>query len=260
MTTGPLREVRAETAPSGAFLGGAEARIPAARLGVAVVHDLVSAIVTGEVEPGASLPPEGVLSQHFGVSRTVIRESVKRIEEKGLVTVVQGRGTEVQPPGSWNVLDPVVLTALVENDDSVGVLDELAIVRGSLEGSMSAQTAAVRTDDELEQLRAALGHMHDTIDDADAFSQADVDFHFLVMSVSRNRLAENITKILFQRARESTRFSGVPTRAAFELTLDEHRLVLEAIERGDAAGAESAMRAHIQDAWMRRRQPTHRKD
>ena len=64
---------------------------------------------------------------------------------------------------------------------------------------------------------------------------------------------------MFQRARESTRFSGTPTDEAFRLTLDEHRLVLEAIERGDAAGAEEAMRTHIADAWQRRRLPTHKK-
>ncbi|MET0860228.1 MAG: GntR family transcriptional regulator, partial [Microbacterium sp.] len=118
-------------APTGgrAFLSAGDARTPAARLGVAVVHDLVSAIVTGEVAPGESLPPEGDLSAHFGVSRTVIRESVKRIEEKGLVTVVQGRGTRVQPSTSWNILDPVVLSVLLENDSSLGVLDELATVR-----------------------------------------------------------------------------------------------------------------------------------
>jgi GntR family galactonate operon transcriptional repressor len=241
------------------FLGSAEARIPAARLGVAVVHDLVSAIVSGEVPSGDSLPPEGVLSQHFGVSRTVIRESVKRIEEKGLVTVVQGRGTQVQPPSTWNMLDPVVLTALVEHDDSVGVLDELAVVRGALEGSMAAQAASARTTAELEQLQAAFAHMNETIHQPDAFGQADVDFHFLVMSLSGNRLAENINKILFQRALESARFSGTPTEEAFRLTLEEHRRVLEAVEKGDEAEAEAAMRAHIADAWQRRRLPTHKK-
>ena len=76
------------------------------------------------------------------MSRTVIRESVKRIEEKGLVTVAQGRGTQAQPSTSWNILDPVVLSALVENDSSLGVLDELATVRSALEGSMSAEVAA----------------------------------------------------------------------------------------------------------------------
>ncbi len=237
------------------FLRADDARTPAARLGVAVVHDLVSAIVRGEVKAGESLPPEGTLSAHFGVSRTVIRESVKRIEEKGLVTVVQGRGTQAQPSTAWNMLDPVVLTALVENDDSLGVLDELAVVRSALEGSMSAETATRRTDAELAELQRALDHMAATIDDEAAYSQADVDFHFLVMTISGNRLAENITKVLFQRARESNRFTGTPTGDAFQATLEEHRRVLDAIEAGDAAAAEAHMRTHIMDAWQRRRLP-----
>lgn len=241
------------------ILGPSQPRVPAARLGVAVVHDLVAAIVTGEVVAGQTLPPEGVLAQTFGVSRTVIRESVKRIEEKGLVNIAQGRGTEVLPAGSWNVLDPVVLSALVENDDSVGVLDELAVVRGSLEGSMAAEAASSRSEAEVETLRAALEHMHETKDDK-RFDQADVDFHVVVMEASRNRLAQNITQILYTRARESSRFVGAPSEEAIQLTLDEHARVLRAIERGDAPAAENAMREHIRVAWQRRRLPTHRRD
>jgi GntR family galactonate operon transcriptional repressor len=245
-----------ESRPS--FLGSTPQRVPAARLGVAVVHDLVAAIVTGEVAPGQSLPPEAMLSQQFGVSRTVIRESVKRVEEKGLINIAQGRGTEVLPAGSWNVLDPVVLSALVENDDSVGVLDELAVVRGSLEGSMAAEAAVVRTDEEVASLRASLDWMHETKDDK-RFEQADVDFHVVVMAASKNRLAQNITQILYSRARESTRFTGATTEEAVQLTLDEHARILRAVERGDAPAAENAMREHIRVAWQRRRLPTHRK-
>jgi DNA-binding FadR family transcriptional regulator len=237
------------------LLGAIATRTPSARLGVAVVHDLVTAIVTGAVAPGESLPPEQVLAQHFGVSRTVIRESVKRIEEKGLVSVEQGSGTLAQPAANWNILDPVVLSVLVENDASLGVLDELAVVRSALEGSMSAGAAERRSDEDVTSLRSALANMEETISDEEAYSQADIDFHFLVMGLSGNRLAENITRILFQRARVSTRFQGAPTEDAFRLTLDEHRRVLEAIEAGDPAAAEAAMREHIVEAWQRRRLP-----
>jgi DNA-binding FadR family transcriptional regulator len=88
------------------IFGDSFARVRAANLGVAVVRDLVKAIVTGTVAPGDILPPEGTLSQQFAVSRTVIRESMKRVEEKGLVTVSQGRGTVVNQSSKWNVLDP----------------------------------------------------------------------------------------------------------------------------------------------------------
>ena len=97
--------------------------------------------------------------------------------------------------------------------------------------------------------------MTDTIDDEAAYNQADADFHFLVMTLSGNRLAENITNILFQRARASQRFIGAPDRRSVRADPRRARRVLEAIEAGDAAAAEAAMRAHIVDAWQRRRPP-----
>ena len=81
-----------------------EKRTPMPMLGVAVVEELVDAIVSGRLGPGDLLPPEGPLSEQFGVSRTVIRESVKRVEEKGLVDIVRGRGTVVR---SKDTLDAV---------------------------------------------------------------------------------------------------------------------------------------------------------
>lgn len=234
-------------------------RTPPARLGVAVVHDLVTAIVNGEVPPGQTLPPEEKLAQHFGVSRTVIRESIKRVEEKGLITVAPGRGTTVQPTTSWNILDPVVLSVMLENDDALGVLDDLAIIRGALEGEMSAETARRRTEAELALVHDALVAMDDSVEDAETFAQADLDFHFLVMTLSGNNLASNITKILFQRARGSNRFTGNITPNAHTVTLEEHRLIYEAIAAGDPAAAQAAMRAHILDSWQRRRLPTQRK-
>jgi DNA-binding FadR family transcriptional regulator len=243
--------------PPAVFAGSAR-RLPPARLGVAVVHDLVTAIVNGEVPPGQTLPPEEKLAQHFGVSRTVIRESVKRVEEKGLITVAPGRGTTVQPTTSWNILDPVVLSVMLENDDALGVLDDLAIIRGSLEGEMSAETAKRRSEEELALVHDALAAMEQSLDDPEAFPQADVDFHFLVMTLSGNQLASNITKILFQRARSSTRFTGHQSADAHAITLEEHRQVYEAIAAGDAEAAQAAMRAHIIDSWQRRRLPTQR--
>ena len=248
-----------ESAPEhGDFLSSVATRAPAARLGVEVVRALVTAIVTGDVAPGDLLPPEGVLSQRFGVSRTVIRESVKRLEEKGLVTVAQGRGTEVSPATSWNVLDPVVLSALIDNDDSLGVLDELSVVRAGLEASMASATARARTAEQLDRLRAILERMQAGVDESDdSFRQADIDFHLLVMDLSGNRLAQSIAKILFRRALESTRYHGVDQEDALQQTLREHERIFDAIAAGDADGASTEMQRHIADAWERRRLPIH---
>ena len=239
--------------PARSVFGDAAPRTPAARLGVAVVVDLVSAIVTGELKPGEVLPPEGTLSAQFGVSRTVIRESVKRVEEKGLLTVAQGRGTSVNPPSSWNVLDPIVLSALVDHDDSLGVLDELSIVRASLEGSMAAAAAEKQTPELAAELRAAYAETVRHADDLEAYNEADAAFHYTIMEQSGNRLASNITRILFARARESNRFTGTPQAGVPPETLEEHREIMEAVVSGDPREASNAMVKHIALAWARRR-------
>ncbi len=234
-----------------------EARTPA-KLGVAVVEGLVNVIVSGELSPGDSLPPELPLSQLFGVSRTVLRESIKRLEEKGLVTVVQGKGTVVQPTRAWTMMDPVVLRSLIAHDKTLGVLDELSIVRARLEAAMAGEAARVRTLPELDVLREILQTMRNTLDEPIAFHVADVAFHEMVMSISGNRLAESIARVLYERARDSARYVGGVSPSIMHKTLLEHAAIFDAIEAADADLSEGAMNTHISDAWQRRRPPDHR--
>ena len=101
------------------------------RLGSALVVQLVDDIVGGAYAPGATLPTEADLGAKFGVSRTVVRESVKLLQDKGLIRIVQGKGTLVTDPRSWDLIDDVVLAAVVRHDDTLGILDELVLVRAT---------------------------------------------------------------------------------------------------------------------------------
>ncbi len=232
-------------------------RLPVGRLGVAVVAELVELIVTGQLQEGDLLPPEGPLSELFGVSRTVLRESVKRLEEKGLVTVSPGRGTQVRAPGYWNMLDPVVLSALIDNDESLGVLDELTVVRASLESAMAGAVAESHSPEELRRLQNALTTMRESEAETDSFRQADVIFHYALMEISGNRLAENIAKQVYKRAVDSSRYQGINPPDAVALTLEEHAAIVDAIQRHDVGAAERAMRDHISGSWERRRLADH---
>lgn len=228
------------------------ARQKAPRLGVTVVAELVDAIVRGDLPPGTTLPPESVLCEQFAVSRTVIRESVKRVEEKGLVTVAQGRGTQVAPVTSWKMVDETVLAALVANDATLGTLDDLSVVRAALEAVIARDAATEPSGEDVERLADALQLMRDTITDQAEFGRADVVFHAIVGEMAKNRLADSIVKTLFAQALSSTRYS---LRTQLEITLAEHEAVYRAIAAGDPDAAEHAMRTHILDAWQRRRPP-----
>jgi GntR family galactonate operon transcriptional repressor len=236
-----------------------EPRIPAERLGISVVNDLVESIVSGAAKPGETLPPEALLAAEFAVSRTVIRESIKRVEEKGLIQVEQGRGTIVSPSSRWNLLDPDVLDAMIAHDDSLGILDEVVSVRALLESEMSASAAAVVTDAQIEELRSSLDHMKANVDDLVAFPAGDVQFHAVIMGISESRLGASISRILVAAAMESRRYWGDIGDKYFNETLVEHAEILDAIARRDVAAAQDAMRRHILVAWERRRLPVDRK-
>ena len=136
----------------------------------------------------------------------------------------------------------------------IETVEGLATVRSALEGSMSAEIATRRSDEELAQLRTAFAHMEETIDDDLAYSR-------------RTRLPQPRDDPVGQSARREHHQHPVPARpgqqsvrrcarrASFDQTLVEHGRVLEAIEAGDSPAAEAAMRTHIIDAWMRRRPP-----
>jgi GntR family galactonate operon transcriptional repressor len=243
--------------------GGARAagrsRPPIERIGATVLNELVQSIVTGEYAPGELLPPEAVLSVEFGVSRTVIRESMKRLQEKGMVTVAQGRGTHVTPFTSWNVLDPLVLDSMIRNDSTLGVLDDLSVVRSALEAAMAAAAATAVDDEARTTLRERLATMAELLEDSAGFREADVHFHLTVMELSGNELAENIARFLIAHAVESDRYTGVDPARAFELTLTEHERIVEAISTGDAEAARIAMSEHILGSWERRRLPSPRR-
>jgi GntR family transcriptional regulator, galactonate operon transcriptional repressor len=227
-------------------------RQPADRLGTAVVTTLVDLIVSGRYAAGATLPTETELGAYFGVSRTVVRESVKLLQAKGLVSIRQGIGTVVSPSTSWNMIDDLVLRALVQHDQSLSILDELVEVRAMLERDTAAGAAAARTDEHLERMRAAFAAMEDAPDEA-AFTAADADFHDAIMEASGKRLSRAIVTSIHDKARTTGRYQGEVSAAHNALTFEEHRRVLEAIENGDADAAADAVYTHIVGSWARRR-------
>ena len=225
------------------------------RLGTAVVASLVDDIVGGRLAAGDTLPTEAEIGDHFGVSRTVVRESVKLLQDKGLVLINRGVGTVVRSSQSWDMIDEIVLSALVHNDESMAVLDELVSVRAALEREMAMTAAGTRTPEQIEAIKTALRAMERVADDPAGFSVADAAFHDVVMTTSRNRLGRAIVTSIHDKARTTGRYHGTTSAVYTAMTLDEHRAVATAIEAGDQAAAGTTMYDHITGSWARRRPP-----
>jgi DNA-binding FadR family transcriptional regulator len=224
-----------------------------ARLGAVVVSELLNRIVSGELPPLSTLPNEPALCEAFGVSRTVIRESVKLLEEKGLVRVRQGQGTTVTPKDDWNLLDPIVLESSVSHDHELRILDDIVEVRRVLEAQMARQAATNAAEEDLSELRRLIAKMADEARTPSIFIVTDVDYHDGIMRASGNRLARAVVRTVHTEARASVRYTGQPRRIDCETSNVGHLAIYERIAAGDGDGAAQAMSEHILGSWLNRR-------
>jgi DNA-binding FadR family transcriptional regulator len=224
-----------------------------ANLAHTVTAELVQRIVGGVHRPGTALPPEPALGDSFGVSRTVVREAVKVLQEKGLVQVRQGAGTIVLAPTMWDMLDELVLSASIARDEGVVILDDLVVTRRLLESDMANVAARVAEPDAVDQLRALVDEMDELVGDPLAYAERDRAFHDTIMRMSGNRIARAVVRSLESQVVSTARYMGRPKRALCVASNRGHRWICERIIAGDPEGAARAMFTHITEAWLVRR-------
>ena len=239
--------------PSDALISTPWPRRPA-RLGTAVLAALADQVVSGRFAPGTALPTEPVLCETFGVSRTVIRETLKVLEEKGLVRVKQGQGTTVTSPEQWDLLDPVVLDEAIRNDESLKILDDLIEVRVALECQMTRRAAGTMGEAGIEELRRSLAALGRLRDDPLEYFSADSDYHDVIHRLSGNGLARSIIRSVHPHARLSSRYKGPARRIDVERSHAGHVAIYEHLARRDADAAAGAMYDHIMTSWLERKQ------
>jgi DNA-binding FadR family transcriptional regulator len=230
-----------------------------ARFASFVVDELANEIIRGGYPEGEILPTEPALCEQFGFSRTVIREALKMLEERGLVRVEQGRGTTVQPRHRWNLLDPVVLRIALVYDDDLTLLDDLVEVRMLLEREMASAAAARLSRDELAALAATIDEMERSYDDYERFRTFDQEFHAIVMKASGNEVGLTIVRSIHRQGDETPPLAGSSTRTQLERTTREHKGIYEALAAGDGDLAGDRIAAHIESAWAERRRKGRKK-
>ena len=234
--------------------GGARHR--PARYASVVVDEIGEQIINGAFAEGEVLPTEPALCEEFGFSRTVVREGLKLLEERGLVRVEQGRGTTVQPRSSWDLLDPAVLRIALDYDHDMSLLDGLISVRRVLEREMASAAAGRLTDAELAELEEIVDEMERSFDDYDRFRALDNDFHAIIMRASGNEIGLTIVRVIHRHGGVTPPLAATPaSRAALRRTLVEHRSIIAALAEDDGELAGERIAAHIGSRWAERKTP-----
>jgi DNA-binding FadR family transcriptional regulator len=211
------------------------------------VDHLGHAVVSGRYAPGASLPPEPMLCEELGVSRTVVREAVKSLIAKGLVSSGPKVGTRVLPPAQWNWFDPDVIAWQAEAGLTHGFLRDLQDLRRVLEPAAVRMAAERATAEDLADIERAYEGMRHAVEEGGDYVTHDLQFHQALLRASRNRMIAQMSKVLGALLRTSFEISTTRKDGARN-SLPLHRAVLEAVRAQDPRKAERTALALIDGA------------
>jgi len=189
---------------------------------------LGEAIVSGRYPPGSGIPPEPTLGEEFGVSRTVVREAIKSLVAKGLVSTGPKVGTRVLPAEQWNWFDPDVVAWQSRTGLSREFLRDLQELRRVVEPAAVRLAAERATPRDIAEIEAAYVGMKDAIDNGGDYVRYDLAFHQGLLRACHNLMVAQMSKALGALLRTSFEISTTkPDGPAHSLPL--HRAVLDAV-------------------------------
>jgi DNA-binding FadR family transcriptional regulator len=212
---------------------------------------LAGDIVAGRLAPGAVIPREVTLSEENGVSRGVVRECMRALEERGLITVKHGSVTRVNERDAWDVFDVDVVVAALAGPQADRLLGEYLECRRIIEIEAAGLAAERATrerigalEDRFEAMVAAL-KVRPAREQEQAYHEADVGFHTALVQATGNAplaaLVRRIDDALLVARYPLARPGYRRTRA-----IPEHEAILVAVRARDGAGARAAMREHLE--------------
>ena len=220
-------------------------------LAMSLVEELGERIRAGRVQVGEKLPTEAAIMGEFGVSRTVVREAISRLQASGLVETRHGIGTfslgAGEAPGFR--LTPDAMGTL---QDVIAVLE----LRIGVETEAAAIAAQRRTEANLAQMRLALDAVSAALDEGRDAVAPDFQFHLEVARATQNShfadLMATLGSAIIPRARLAGEISEAHLNYLRRVNA-EHENILEAIASGDSDAARAAMRTHLANSRERRR-------
>lgn len=207
----------------------------------AVVSALGKRIVAGEFPAGQPLPVETDLAEALQVGRSVLREAIKVLASKGMISVRPRHGTTILPRSQWNLFDGhllhwMLLPELVQPTLLRDILD----VRRIIEPAAARMAASNATAEDKVTLRAAYDAMAISVGDHEASVEADIQFHTAILTASHNAVLSAFAPALSAILSGFFRIS-IQNPEVFLENLPAHEEVTQQIEAQAPIGAEKAM-------------------
>jgi GntR family transcriptional repressor for pyruvate dehydrogenase complex len=202
----------------------------------------IEQVILKKLSPGDKLPAERELAEMLGVSRSSIRDAIRRLEMVGLVEPRQGAGTVVREVSHEALVSPLT-NVIAHKRQLVG---ELLDFRKMLEPPMAARAATHGSPEEVRRMEEILRRQDAKVRGGQLAVEEDSEFHYAIALASGNSVVVKVMDVVMDLLRE-TRSRSLQSAGRPQKSLAGHRKILSAIKRHDGAAAEMAMLQHLKD-------------
>lgn len=206
-----------------------------------VARSIGIGIIASRHAEGMALPGDVELTARFGVSRTVLREGVKTLVAKGLLSTKARVGTLVRERAAWNMFDPDVLAWHLDAGVDKRFLRDLADIRLAVEPRTAELAALRRPASLIPQLRGSIDRMRASPSDSAAFAEADLRLHLDIATASGNPFMRSIGAVIEAALRASFILSAPVEDSERERSIAAHARIVDAIVAADPQDAAAAM-------------------
>ena len=210
------------------------------------VYQLIETqIIDGEFGIGDKLPTENELTEVYKVSRTVIREAIKALKEKGWVETRVAKGTFVVHNVAKSVESSFDVTVRLKPEEKFSNLIQVSLI---LEPEIAALSAISASSADIALMRQAVDQMEKALaenNSIDAFLEGDFAFHMAMAESTGNNLIRLIIAPVVNLMRDIQRYHLSYVEGGNQRSQHNHKRVMDAIERHDPDAARLSMYAHI---------------
>lgn len=221
------------------------------RAAEAVAKHIEGLIFEGSLRPGEALLPERELAERLNVSRPTLRDALKMLESRGLLTSKEGRRMKVAQLGAETITDPLIAMLAKRSE----VADDYLEFRDVVESSAAAMAAQRANDVDIERIKACLDRIEQAHASGDATeeAEADADLHMAIYETSHNLVLLQIMRALSGNLRTDVlhnrrRLFTIPY--VRDLLRDQHIAIAQAIIEKRPDDAQSAAHEHL--SYLRR--------
>lgn len=207
-----------------------------------VVDTVGQRIATGQYAEGETLPIEQDLADSLGVGRNALREAVKVLSGKGLISTAPRSGTKIRPKSDWNMLDPDVLSWHANPETATpGFLLELLEIRRIIEPKAAELAATRATREDVAAILTAFDDMQRFGQDLEKRLVADIQLHTAILVASHNVFVSNFKYAVAAYLKAHFKIGGEKTsEETQQVDIELHHDIAWSIARGKAKSAYAA--------------------